>query len=305
MCKRPWSRTGISWSLVLPRTCAESFQTSFASLAVQHHGGSWIPRSTYIIKRKGPRQYATITRYNCAFKKASGCPFTMRTIGHEDDTWEIELGHVKHNDHTEHLTSGLPKKLKLALAPLSFEKTPRELKLLAARDHQQVLTPALGAQITSLQKRERLKGDGVNLPANVRSTFGGMATLMHFTPREELLKLADFTPDTAWLLAPAQVDGDLKRIIGVFSTDNLLLNGYRADDNGLPCMVSLDCTYRLTAEGPGCMVLGTVSPDQRWHTISYSLVNREDTDAHAYVLASTKAAIEVVVAERSRANLPI
>ena len=70
----------------------------------------------------------------------------------------------------------------------------------------------------------------------------------------------------------------------------------------MPSLVSIDCTYRLTSEGPGCMVVGTLSADQRWHSIAYGVVNREDTQAHTFVLASIKTAIEAVVAERAAAG---
>ena len=296
----------MSWELVAPRCDIEAFQVAFADLAMKHHGGTWIPRSTYTIKRRGARQHATITRYNCAFFKVAGCPFAIRTVAYEDDTWEIERGNVEHCDHDEdRQTRGLPKKLKLALAPHAFGKTPKELKILAATDHQQILTHSLGTKITSFQKRERQRGDGVDLPAGMRGTYGGMSTMLTFTSREDLLQLTDFTPNTAWLLSPAQVDAANQRIVAVYSTDNLLLNAYRSAASGLPCVVCIDCTYRLTAEGPGCMVIGTVSADQRWHTIAYALVNKEDTEAHSYVLASTKKAVELVVAEHSRASLPI
>jgi hypothetical protein len=301
--KRPWSRSDVIWDLVTERCDLGAFQKAFSDLAEKHHGGSWIPRSTYTIKKKGPRQFASISRYNCTFSNTSGCPFIMRTVAYEDGTWEIEVGNVDHNDHSiDNTRRGLPKKLRIALAQSTFEKTPRELKMVAAREHQQVLTSSFCEKLTAFQKRERLRGDGVNLPAGMRNTYGGLNTLMDFVPREELLKTETFTTNTPWLLSPAQVDAERMRIVAVYSTDNLLLNGFRSEASGLPSVVSLDCTYRLTSEGPGCMVVGTVSADQRWHTISYSLVNKEDCEAHAYVLASTKAALERVVAERIRAG---
>ena len=193
----------------------------------------------------------------------------------------------------------------MALGTAVHDKTPKELQAQAAEDHQQVLTSALRGQIQSFQKRERRRADGVNLPAGQRHTYGGLETLLTFIPRDTLIADPAFTANTAWLLSPAEIDAENHRILAVFSTDNLLLNGYRKGADGMPPFIAIDCTYRLTAEGPGCMVVGTLSADQKWHSIAYGLVNREDQRAHTYVLSSVKAAIEAVVAERAAASLEV
>jgi hypothetical protein len=302
--KRP--RTSLHWTVELARCEHSVFQSAFAELAEKHHGSTWVPRTGYVIRRRGPRFGARVQRYDCAFRKHSDCPFTIRTVEFDDNTWEIHVADLPHSDHTESKCSrGLPKHLKLALAKKLHEKTPKELQLLAAEAHRQVLTPALRGQIQSFQKRERRRGDGVNLPAGQRHTYGGLETILAYTPRETLTANPAFTTNTAWMLSPAEIDAENHRIVAVFSTDNLLLNGYRKGADGMPTFVAIDCTYRLTAEGPGCMVVGTLSADQRWHSIAYGVVSREDERAHSYVLASVKAAIEAVVAERAAAGLAV
>ena len=299
-------RTNLMWTLKLARSEHSVFQAAFEQLAIEHHGSTWVPRSGYLIRRRGPRQGARVQRYNCAFAKHAGCPFLIRTVEFEDNTWEIDVADHEHSDHTQSLClRGLPKHIKLALAAPLHEKPPKELQILAAENHQLVLTPALRGKILSFQKRERRRGDGVNLPSGQRQTYGGLETLLAFTPRETLTANPEFTSNTAWLLSPAEIDAENHRIVAVFSTDNLLLNGYRKGADGMPGFVAIDCTYRLTAEGPGCMVLGTLSADQKWHSIAYGLVSREDERAHTYVLASVKSAIETVVAERAAAGLAV
>ena len=117
-------------------------------------------------KAAGNQGAKKLQRYDCAFVRDSGCPFTIRTVEHHDNTWEIHVADLQHNDHTASKVSrGLPKHLKVALRSAMHGKSLKELQALAAEQHQQVLTFALRKQIQSFVNRERRRGDGVNLPA--------------------------------------------------------------------------------------------------------------------------------------------
>ncbi len=94
--------------------------------------------------------------YNCAFVRHSKCPFTISTVEFEDNTWEINVTDVEHNDHKEDMCiRGMLKHLKIALAAQAQTKTPKQLQIFAAEEQGQVITGALKGQIASFQLRER------------------------------------------------------------------------------------------------------------------------------------------------------
>ena len=86
------------------------------------------------------------------------------------------------------------------------------------------------------------------------------------------------------------------------STDNLLLNGYRHMQFGMPFVLYCDCTYRLIVEGHGTMLLGTLDLSQHFHVLAYAVVTKEDTAGHEYAMRVVKKGVEDVVARYARAQ---
>ena len=63
--------------------------------------------------------------------------------------------------------------------------------------------------------------------------------------------------------------------------------------------IMIDSTYRLIIEGHGCMPVGTVSVDQKFHIIAYAVTDSEDKGAHYQVIDTIYNAICVTGRELS------
>ena len=97
-------------------------------------------------------------------------------------------------------------------------------------------------------------------------------------------------------------DSEEQRLVAVLSTDNLMLNPYRAMQFGMPFVLYCDCTYRLMVEGHGTMLLGVMDLSQKFHVVAYAVVTKEDTAGHAYVMKVVKKGVEDAVARYARAQ---
>jgi len=94
-----------------------------------------------------------------------------------------------------------------------------------------------------------------------------------------------------------QTDPTPGRIVTTMSTDNLLLNGYRAMRHGMPLQVLMDCAYSMTTDGLATLLIGVYAPDQVFHVVSYSILNHEDKIGHDIAIRATKKAVETTVAK--------
>ena len=99
--------------------------------------------------------------------------------------------------------------------------------------------------------------------------------------------------------APAPIIDASKQVVAIgYSSENLLLNGYRQCQFGLPCMCFVDTTARLILEGHVVMVFGTVDPSCHFHVIGHGVCSNEDTDAHAHIATILFREMERVVEDR-------
>jgi len=133
------------------------------------------------------------------------------------------------------------------------------------------------------------------------------ASNLTLSDKPENMNLSDFNDDTPFLVGDYICDSldngldGLGRIAALISTENLLLNGYRARVVGdMPLQIQIDTTYRLVVEGYGTMILGVTSLDQTFHLLGYAIVNKEDTTGHKFVLRQLKDGIEAVVTKYAR-----
>lgn len=107
------------------------------------------------------------------------------------------------------------------------------------------------------------------------------------------------------MLGTPLVVPETRRVTFSVSTENLLLNAYRQTQYGLPPFICVDTTHRLMIEGFCCMLIGTMSITQHFHTIAYAVCSHEDADAHEYVFRQVFAAIDAVVADRASKQLRV
>ena len=112
-----------------------------------------------------------------------------------------------------------------------------------------------------------------------------------------------FTHSTCFVVGEPWIDSahDPVRIAVVLSTENLLLNGWRAlQECGSELRVlqlCVDTTWRLVIEGHGTILIGVMAPDQHAHVVGYGVVSQEDTTGHVHCLRELKKGVEAVVAK--------
>ena len=91
---------------------------------------------------------------------------------------------------------------------------------------------------------------------------------------------------------PGQPKG---RLVVPLTTENLLLNAFRALAFGMSYVIHIDVEYSTNFEGYGTMLVGVAGLDQKFHVVGYALVNKEDAKGHELVLEMIKAGVEAAV----------
>lgn len=104
-----------------------------------------------------------------------------------------------------------------------------------------------------------------------------------------------FDEHTSYLVGDYLLDAKTKRLVAVFSTDNLLLNGYRVKRGGLPIQLCVDTTWRLIVENHGTILMGVVDLAQKFHVLAYAVVSKEDKAGHVHCFKMLKLGVRDVV----------
>ena len=76
-----------------------------------------------------------------------------------------------------------------------------------------------------------------------------------------------FGRHSVYVLGKPILDSDAQTISIAYSSEELLLNGYRQAQYGYPSIIQVDCTHRLVLEGHACMLFGTVDAAQHFHVV--------------------------------------
>ena len=98
---------------------------------------------------------------------------------------------------------------------------------------------------------------------------------------------------TCWSLNP---------VYQTFCLENVPLP-FTTSQYGMPTLVAIDTTHRLIVEGYNVMPVGTVSVDQKFHIIGYGICDKEDQEAHDFVVSALFAEVHRVVRARALAKI--
>lgn len=95
------------------------------------------------------------------------------------------------------------------------------------------------------------------------------------------------------------------RLCAVLSTEHLLLNGVRAQRDGMPLQLLIDCEYScLTkADGYATMLIGVMSLDQKFHIVAYGVLNHEDETGQQHAMSATRRAVEATAGKYRDGNI--
>ena len=90
------------------------------------------------------------------------------------------------------------------------------------------------------------------------------------------------------------------RIAVVVSSDNLLLNGWRASQFGNGVTLCVDATHRLVTEGHGVLVFCVADIAQATHVLAYGIFTQEDQFALEHCLTQLNSGVDAVAARYAR-----
>ena len=84
------------------------------------------------------------------------------------------------------------------------------------------------------------------------------------------------------------------RLCAPISTEHLLLNGVRAQRDGMPLQLLIDCEYSCLTkvDGYATMLIGVMSLDQVFHVVAYGVLNHEDEEGQHHAISSTRSEVE-------------
>ena len=241
----------------------------------------------------------------CPFARQAGCTVHVRESQTSSGEWVLEECGGPHTDHSlvvQAPARGAPLALKaVALSPSKMQ-LPAAKALEAVRDSIGVVYEDEQRQLTRARHRHKKKAETAIIPAEARGRFAGVH---HFCQAFTKAAIQDFGIHSVYIIGEPKIDAATQTINIAMSSENLLLNVYRQEQTGLPCILQVDTTLRLVLEGHNCMLFGLVDPAQKFHTIGYGFCSEEDTAAHHHIITNLKAEVERVVAQRIADQQPI
>lgn len=268
-------------------------------------------------KYKPPKNSVSTRILKCPFRLSCECTFELLISTHEktfpgteQQKYGIqtkhhseEMAHMPHNQNAN--GASLPMFAKLVMGSKKFllVRTPTQQN----NFFRQEMTTVNNSEKTGIAVDQRMedairryntskrKSWGVQSQSDAAKegrTYGGL-----FKVVQKYNKIPVDQHETYCL--GSWIDSKYDYVVAIFSTENLVLNGYRMFcEPGLQACVEIDCTYRLMHEGYALAILGTVSIDQIFHPIAYAVVNKENTAVFQFILRKVKHEIEKLVAER-------
>lgn len=150
-----------------------------------------------------------------------------------------------------------------------------------------------------------------NLSAILRQNEGpalkaNPALLQARHPRQEA-----FDEDTpyilpGWLVSPHRRASGLPTLVYAISTENLLLNLYRLQEQTqLTLHLMCDASHRVTWEGYPVFPMGVVDRNQQFHTVAHFVSDTEDEWSYTKAFAMIIPELERVVQERFEKGIPV
>jgi hypothetical protein len=262
----------------------------------------------------------------CAFKNVPACAckasvkyIQYGTAGQPGTTYDLLTGSVPHSNHAISSESGrrMPMAVKSMLSPGKLFLSKGEfLKQVVAKGATMGQERMQHAKNWQNQCRRKFKEEVSGLSFKAQSTLGGLRSVVDARLPQNLEHFDEHTVHVVGdhiVKTAGGCDGGEKKgggkppggscstsssgpdIAVVLSTEALLLNGYRMTRQAQPMQLVVDTTWKLVEEGHGCIVIGAVSVDQRFHAIAYAFVDQECTFAHTFVFSQVRQGIERVV----------
>lgn len=281
----------------------------------QCSGFKWLNDGKEIGKHQG------VTNFCCQFKNTckgnadkKGCAYKCRILRDYDSGKCVvqETKNVSHSDHRQHTGCGVPKVLKaeilrqdLIAAPAKkIRKIIMDMDLPDDESNVKYKTMAW-------RQRESKKHHGIDV--GMLGSWGGLHQwCSNNTKAAVKATLAAsgrvFDSNTPYIVDGWVVDADDQKCIIVHTSENLILNTYRASvmhkDSKIK-VLAMDHTYRLVHEGHATLLIATIAPDQSCKVIAYATCTDEATSSITVSLQCVQAEARAVLLFRAQNGIDI
>jgi len=244
----------------------------------------------------------------CPFRHEAECGYRVQETcwGSTDDALSLrdfDEGGWQHAEHsvTTKRVNHISMAMKCSVTPAVLKLQPKEFVNTLREVGGFAINAACAKSCKSWQvlRRNATNFGAAGLAPGQQHTWGGVNTML------ESWKVEPLDMHQVYVVGDCLCNVQTKRLVAVLSTENLLLNGYRVLQFGMPLQLLVDTTWRLVVEGHGTILVGCMGLDQHFHIIAYAVVSKEDTDGHEHAFKQVKAGVEAVVAKYQRLQLAL
>jgi len=248
-------------------------------------------------------------KWRCAFHNSSiKCLGECRVVETADGWCYIAFANRDHNDHDGVFKVGVAPQVRASVldTPSKLEKKLMAIHKRAATMEDADMSTKGKSQLTSLLMRQRKKNRTSHLEPGIDPlSFGAMCSTLDLLKLETVKSANDFNKHSVFLCDTDTVDyiadddEEKPQITAVVSTENLLLNAFRAKQQGWPLNFHMDASHRYHRDDWLFLMPVTVtSLNQQGHVVAYALVTSDDADTNEFVLRAIKRNVERVVREK-------
>lgn len=286
--------------------------------AKAHFGGGKNSGALWIRKEKSrPPKDPNSTldewrKYRCAYANTNDkCRGECRIAKSKQNGLSyIAFGNVQHNHTTGKFKKGLGIAVKTELfnSPSKvLKKRPSEYIVHLATIPEASMSRKEQSQAKSFQSRQKKKIYTGYLPTEVNpNSYGAVVSTLDQLHLDVVSAAgAGFTKHTGFLCTTHNDDyisidnqdcEEGNRVVAVISTQNLLLNAYRATMQGGPTAIHVDASQRYhKSDWLFYLPVSVTSMNQSCHIVAYALTTSEDWTAQKFIIHAVKYRVERIV----------
>jgi hypothetical protein len=253
-------------------------------------------------------------KYRCPFSKSSdACPGECRiSKSKQNGMYYIQFADVQHIHTTGEFKRGLSIAVKTTLfnSPLKLKKRPAENISRLVQIPEASGSRKEQGQVKTFQTHQKKKMHAGHLSFGVNAnSYGAVVTTLDQLQLNVVAAAgANFTKHSAFLVTSPDEDyiaiddpdeEEDNRIVAVISTENLLLNAFRASQQGGPISLHVDASHRYHCnDWLFYLPVSVTSMNQSCHIVAYALTSSEDADAQEFMFCAVKHHVERIVNEK-------
>jgi hypothetical protein len=308
----------------------EAVEELQGAVAKAEFGGTGINGVKWIRKEQSKSKNQDLDwwrKYRCPYSNSHDkCPRECRVAESKErleqnlDPFYIAFGGASHHHTQGVFKRGLPvtSKTEVFNSPTKLlnTKPARNVSRLAAMPEATCDRREQG-QLKAFQKRQKKRVQSAHLPEDMNHmSFGAVCSTIDMQHLDQKAAAgANFTAHTGFLCTTPGAnyicidgsnEGESRRVVAVFSTENLLLNGFRATQQGSAVTVHADASHRYhTSDWLFYLPVSVTSMNQECHILAYALTSSDDKEATNFIYEAVKYQAKRIVDREKSMTQPL